>query len=169
MATPPTPGKIYIFTSAPSGGLSDNYDLDGLTEGTDYVVMDIPLRIIENISTKKEAGGDYDFPDAETMIKALGYWADKIAITGLIQDDTPALTLARQGYWSTFVCEEREDDDLFLCICFDTTTYWRFYEPGDSTYRQYCEGAFVDTDLSFKWVNSKDLIIQVTFTWKSNW
>lgn len=163
-------GKIYVIDVAPSSDNPDNYGAGDIgSHGTGHVVIDVPQRIIHNMSTKKEHGGDNDFPGGETMILAQGYWADKCSITGLIQGDTPTLTLAKQADWINYVGDEREDDDLYLVFCFEAGLYWRFYNPEtDNTY-QYSKGAFVDTDLTQKWVNNKDLIIQNTFIWKSNW
>ena len=160
--------KIYVLDTKPSGNDPDNVSDIGI-EGLNHVVMDIPLRIIDNTSTKKEHGGDNDFPGGKTMILALGYLSGKMAITGMIQDSTQALTLYRQGMWKKFVAEEREDTSLYLCICFGPNVYWYDYDIRNDTLRQYSQGAFVDNDLNLRWIASKTFAIECTFIWKSNW
>lgn len=160
-------GKIYILITEPPGK-----DPDGVTdigvEGTGHVVMDIPERITQQASSKKKV---YDFPgeDGDALIQSLGYWSNRFKVTGSLKDTSQALTLARQGNWLEFVHEEREDVSLYLAICFGANVYWRDYDNKNSTQRQYSEGAFVDNDVSFYWVNAAVFSIQCTFTWKSNW
>lgn len=161
-------GKIYVLITEPPGKDPDGVADIGV-EGIAHVVMDIPQRIIDNMSSRKEYGGDNDFPGGGTYVEALGYWSGLMAVTGIIQDSTQALTLTRQGNWKKFVCEEREDTSLYLCICFGANVYWYDYDVPNTTLRQYSEGAFVDTDLTFKWMNTKTFAIETTFIWKSNW
>lgn len=162
MATALTSGRIYILNWPPGGDDPDNYDLDDGTEYTDYVELQIPLVLLETCSTRKEPR---TFPGGGIYIKAKGYWDTIMRVKGIISESTVSATMTKVSGWKNFFREEFTDDDLYLVIKWDSDTYWPFMDG--TTEVQYCSGAPVREDLSFKWYHSKKFFVEVSFNWKN--
>lgn len=162
LATALSDGTIYILNWAPGSDDPDNYDLDDGTLYTDYVDLDIPISILETISSRKEP---QDFPGGTNFIKSLGYWDEIIRVTGLIAESTVSATMTKVSGWKNFFREENTDDDLYLVIKWAADTYWPFMDQ--TTEVQYCSGAPVREDLMFKWYHHNKFFVEVSFNWKN--
>lgn len=154
---------------APAGGDADAYDLDGKDPGTEYAFMQVPLRHIQRTSTKKEPETN---PGGSNYIKALGYYDDRMQITGWVVDPTGSFanTVGYLSYWTELVGNKTTDDgDMYLVIQYANGLFYPFWDTDSEVIREYCRGTFIDNDLLIKKVMNNPMMYEVSFGWFAHW
>jgi hypothetical protein len=169
LATALTYGKIYVLNWAPGSSDPDNYDLDGKTEGTDYVEIEKPKLWTYRNTTMKKALETPRGSSGANVITASGFFSQTFSAMGVIRGTSLSNALTKEGYWQTFNYTERTDTSLYLAVPYASNVYKQFYDTSGEAIRQYCQGVLIGEDFWSRWRSLRNLEIEVGFTFKASW
>ena len=170
MATALTPGKLYFIESvtddwiADHAGDPDDIDLDGLTEGIDYLSLIIPEMTAQRgktgaIVTPSGAGESYDKRKEERFYNTI--------VTGIEQGRT------RAGLVDKFFMSPRHTSGAsatfkrYHLIHYFGTDDHVLFTDANGTQQSYCTG--IVTDYELRWVSIKNQLFVVRSNFWSVW
>ena len=160
MATALTASRIYVLDWAPGGNDPENYDLDGKTEGTNYVVFKFPERYQDNVDDKKMIT---PLPNVNAVILALGYYTDYYRANVEIAEGTQSANITQLKYIKDFHEAKKTTTALYLVVKFATDLYFPFVDNG--TLREYSKGCFAPPGIGIGWNQADPLKFRGQFTW----
>ena len=157
--TPLTAGKMYIMDWLTDAD-QDLQDLNGKTEGTNYVVCDIP----QYARDASDDGKKISFLANNTnFVLAFGIYQNFFKCTGVINESAIATTATKYGYWKSFQYAKRKTTTLYMTWKFADTIYWPWIDNG--TTREYSKGCLATPGIDGGWNEGFYTRINISWMW----